>query len=142
MSAVPRSCPALVRRKGGISTFAAIQIKEGDGKVSIPEGVIVIEGGKKRWRALVEVKTESVALQPEQLSRYLDPARDQGSDAVLTISNQITARPMDSPVAVDKRTLKRVDFYHVSWWRIITEAAMQHSFRGVSDPGQARILDG
>ena len=29
---------------------------------------------------------------------------------------------------------------HLSWWRIITEAVMQHRFRGVSDPDQAWIL--
>jgi hypothetical protein len=79
-------------------------------------------------------------LQSEQVSRYLDLARDHGFDAVMTISNQITARPSDSPVAVDKRKLKRVGFFHLSWWRIITEAVLQHRFRGVSDPDQAWIL--
>ena len=144
MSAVPEFGQALVSGlgapKGRISTFAEIQMKDGDGKVSVPDGAIVIERGKTRWRALVEVKTGSAALQTEQVSRYLDLARDQGFDAVVTISNQITARPTDSPVAVDKRKLKRVGFYHVSWWRIITEAVMQHRFRGVSDPDQAWIL--
>ena len=67
-------------------------------------------------------------------------AREHGFDAVVTISNQITARPTDSPVALDKRKLKSVGFYHVSWWRIITEAVLQHRFRGVSDPDQAWIL--
>jgi hypothetical protein len=126
--------------KGRITTFAEIQLKDGDGKLSIPDGAVVIERGRTRWRALIEVKTGSSALQGEQVSRYLDMARDHGFDAVLTISNQITARPVDSPVAVDKRKLKRVGFFHLSWWRIITEAVLQHRFRGVSDPDQAWIL--
>jgi hypothetical protein len=29
---------------------------------------------------------------------------------------------------------------HLSWWRVITEAVVQHRFRGVSDPDQAWIL--
>ena len=29
---------------------------------------------------------------------------------------------------------------HLSWWRIITEAIVQHRHRGVSDPDQAWIL--
>jgi hypothetical protein len=144
MGAVPEFGRALVSDLGApggrISTFVEIQLRDGDGKVSIPDGAIVVERGKVRWRALVEVKTGSVALQSEQVSRYLDLARDQGFDAVVTISNQITARPSDSPVAVDKRKLKRVGFYHLSWWRIITEAVLQHRFRGVSDPDQAWIL--
>jgi hypothetical protein len=79
-------------------------------------------------------------LQAEQVSRYLDMARDHGFNAVVTISNQITAKPTDSPVTVGKLKLKRVGFYHLSWWRIITEAVLQHRFRGVSDPDQAWIL--
>jgi hypothetical protein len=29
---------------------------------------------------------------------------------------------------------------HISWWRILTEAVVQHRFRGVDDPDQAWIL--
>lgn len=136
MGAVPEFAHALVSGlgapKGRISAYTEIQLKDGDGKVSIPDGAIVIERGKTQWRALVEVKTGSAALQSEQVSRYLDMARDHGFDAVLTVSNQITSRPTDSPVSVDKRKLKKVGFFHLSWWRIITEAVLQHRFRGVS----------
>lgn len=144
IGAVPEFGHALLRDlgapKGRISTFAEIQLKDGDGKLSIPDGAIVIERGKTEWRVLVEVKTGSAALQTEQVSRYLDLARDHGFGAVVTISNQITARPTDSAVAIDKRKLRRVGLYHLSWWRIITEAVLQHRFRGVSDPDQAWIL--
>lgn len=144
MRAVPEFGHALVAGigapKGRISTFAEVQLRDGDGNVSIPDGAIVIERGRTTWRALVEVKTGSAPLQSEQVSRYLDLAREQGFDTVLTISNQITARPSDSPVTVDKRKLRKVGFYHLSWWRIITEAVLQSQFRGVSDPDQAWIL--
>jgi hypothetical protein len=144
MGAVPEFGQALISGlgapKGRISTFAEIQLKDGDGKLSIPDGAIVVERGKTRWSALVEVKTGSAALETEQVSRYLDMARDHVFDAVITISNQITAQPTDSPLTVDKRKLKKVGFYHLSWWRIITEAVLQHRFRGVADPDQAWIL--
>jgi len=44
------------------------------------------------------------------------------------------------PVNVDRRKLRRVDLRHLSWWRILTEAVMQHQHRGVKDPDQAWIL--
>lgn len=97
--------------KGRISTFAEVQLKDGDGRVHIPDGAVVVERGKTSWRALVEVKTGSAALQTDQVSRYLDMAREHEFDAVVTISNQITARPADSPLTVDKRKLKRVGFF-------------------------------
>lgn len=71
----------------------------------------------------------------------LDVAREHGIDAVLTISNDITSGPEDSPVAVDRRKLRSVKLLHQSWWRILTEAIVQHRHRGVADPDQAWILD-
>jgi hypothetical protein len=58
----------------------------------------------------------------------------------VTISNQITPSLSDSPVAVDGRKLRKVSLWHLSWWHVITEAVVQHRFRGVSDPDQAWIL--
>ena len=144
MGAVPDFGRALVddlgAPKGRLRTFAEVQLKDEDGKVSIPDGAIVVERGKTRWRALVEVKTSGNALKHEQVSRYLDMAREHGFDAVVTISNQITGSPTEVPVSLDRRRLKRVDVRHLSWWRIMTEAIVQHRFRGVSDPDQAWIL--
>lgn len=62
----------------------------------------------------------------EQVARYLNMARDHGFDAVVTISNQITAHPADIPYSIDRRKVRRVGAYHLSWWRIITEAVLQH----------------
>jgi hypothetical protein len=115
-------------------------LKDEDGKVSIPDGAIIVERGKTRWRTLVEVKTGPNELKAEQVGRYLDMARQHGFDAVLTISNQITGGSDEVPVPLDRRKIKRVDVRHLSWWRIMTEAIVQHRFRGVSDPDQAWIL--
>ena len=144
MGAVPEFGRALLRDvgapKGRISTFTEIQLKDADGKVSIPDGAIVVEWGKTRWQALVEVKTGSASLGAEQVGRYLDMAKEHGFAAVLTISNAITANASDIPFSVDRRKTRRVDLFHLSWWRIITDAVFQHRFRGVSDPDQQWIL--
>lgn len=144
MQAVPEFGQGLLRGfgapKGRISTYTEVQLKGADGKVHIPDGAIVIEWGRTHWQALVEVKTGKAALEAEQVNRYLDMARDHGFDAVITISNQIASQPTDVPVTVDKRKLRRVNLFHRSWWRIVTEAVMQHRFRGISDPDQAWIL--
>ncbi len=107
----------------------------------IPDGAIVCERGRKSWTCLVEVKTGAAALRDEQVASYLDVARDNGFDAVLTISNQITSSSDESPVTVDGRKLRKVALWHFSWWRVITEAIVQSRYRGVSDPDQAWILD-
>lgn len=145
MHAVPEFGHALLKELGApkstvIETYAEVRFKDGAGKTVIPDGAIVCERAGKRWTCLVEVKTAKAPLKDVQVSTYLDVARDRGFDGVLTISNQITASSADSPVAVDGRKLKRTNLWHLSWWRIITEAIVQSRYRGVSDPDQAWLL--
>jgi hypothetical protein len=144
MGAVPEFGHALLQElgapRGHIQGFAEVRLPDGAGKVSIPDGAIVVERGQRRWRALVEVKTGPARLTPDQVSRYLEMARDHGFDCLVTISNEVTAAASELPVEIDRRRTRRVQAYHLSWWRVITEAILQHRFRGVSDPDQAWIL--
>jgi hypothetical protein len=144
LGAVPEFGRAIVGElgapRGRIATYAEVQLKGTDGKVHIPDGAIVAERGNSKWRCLVEVKTKGDSLSVAQINRYLDLAREHGLDAVLTITNQITPTPSESPVDVDGRKLRNVDLYHLSWWRILTEAIVQHRFHGIADPDQAWIL--
>lgn len=144
MGAVDEFGRALMKETGApagrISTFTEVPLKDPEGKTWRPDGVIAVERGKTSWKCLVEVKTGNVPLGSEQISAYLDLAREHGFQAVLTISNQISSNPADAPVSVDRRKLRSVDLRHLSWWRILTEAIMQHQHRGVRDPDQAWIL--
>ncbi len=144
MHAVPDFGRALLSElgapRGRLDTFTEIQLRDAEGKRCIPDGAIVAERGSKCWQCLVEVKTGRAQLQAEQVSRYLDWARDNSFDAVLTISNEITASPTDSPLALDGRKLRRVNLFHLSWWRVLTEAIVQHRHRGIADPDQAWLL--
>jgi hypothetical protein len=90
---------------------------------------------------LVEVKTGSAQLKDEQVSAYLDVAKANQFDGVLTISTQITANSSESPVSVDRRKLRGgLGLWHFSWWRILTEAVVQQRYRGVSNPDQEWVL--
>jgi len=144
MRAVPEFGRSLLQHvdapAGRISTYSEVRFKDEEEKVSIPDGGLVVERGKTRWRCLVEVKTGNAPLRAEQVSGYLDLARAHGIDAVLTISNQITSSPEESPVPVDPKKVKKVALRHLSWWHILTEAIDQHRHRGITDPDQAWLL--
>lgn len=144
MGAVDEFGKALLKEIGApagrISTYTEIPLQNSDGKTLRPDGAITVERGKTSWKCLVEVKTSNTSLGSEQVSAYLDLAREHGFDAVLTISNQISGSSTDVPVTVDRRKLRSVELRHLSWWRILTEAIMQHQHRGVRDPDQAWIL--
>lgn len=124
---------------GTIETYIEVPFLLGDRKL-YPDGLIRVTRAGRSWTALIEVKTGSNALATEQLENYLDIAREQGFDAVITISNEIPAVAGQHPTKVDKRKLKKVDLHHIAWTQILAEAVMQKEFRGVADPDQAWIL--
>jgi hypothetical protein len=124
---------------GSLDTFIEVPFKLGDRTV-IPDGVIEVSRGQRRWTTLVEVKTGNNELQAEQIENYLDVAREQGYDALLTISNEIPPVAGQHPTKVDRRKLRKVALHHLSWTQVLSAAVMQKEFRGVADPDQAWIL--
>lgn len=143
MTAVKEYGRALVKPFGApagtIETYIEVPFLLGEKKL-YPDGLIRVSRGAKSWTALVEVKTGSNELATEQLENYLDIAREQGFDAVITISNEIPAIAGQHPTKVDKRKLKKVALHHLAWTQVLAEAVMQKEFRGVADPDQAWIL--
>lgn len=124
---------------GNLQCFIEVPFTLGDKKL-FPDGLIRVSRGSRSWTALVEVKTGSNRLATEQLENYLDIAREQGFDAVITISNEIPAVAGQHPTKVDKRKLRKVALHHLAWSQLLAEAVMQKEFRGVADPDQAWIL--
>ncbi len=68
---------------GSIETYLEVPFTL-DERTSIPDGVIRVARGGRIWTALLEVKTGSSPLRPEQVERYLDLARHQRYDALIS----------------------------------------------------------
>lgn len=124
---------------GSMECFIEVPFILGERRL-YPDGLIRVTRGSKSWTALVEVKTGSNRLEAEQLENYLDIARAEGFDAVITISNEIPAVAGQHPTKVHKAKLRKVALHHVAWSEVLAEAVLQKEFRGVADPDQAWIL--
>lgn len=124
---------------GKLQTYVEVPFQVGDSKL-YPDGVITVTRGSRSWTALVEVKTGRNTLHTEQLENYLTLARDRGFQAVLTISNEMPAVAGQHPTVVDKKLLRKISLYHLSWSQVLAAAVMQKEYRGVADPDQAWIL--
>ena len=124
---------------GPLETFIEVPFILGAKKI-FPDGLIRTKRAGKEWTALVEVKTGNNLLVTEQLENYLDVARENGFQALITISNEIPPSVGQHPTSVDKRKLRKVALHHLSWSEVLTHAVMQKEFRGVADPDQAWIL--
>lgn len=144
MTAVPEFAQSLLKRTGApagkLTAYIETPFETKDGTKVRPDGAIVIRRGSREWKALVEVKTGGNTLELKQVEDYLDVAKDEGFDAVITISNQMNTAVDSHPLPVSKSKTKRVELHHYSWVAITTTALIQHEFRGVSDPDQAWIL--
>lgn len=144
MTAVPEFARSVLAHmgapKGKVTAFCELPLKALDGKLSRPDGAVVVERGKMRWACLVEVKTSKAELRTEQMAGYIDLARAHGFDGVLSISNQITSKPEELPYELNRRKVGKLTVRHLSWWQILTEAVVQHEHRGIDDPDQQWIL--
>jgi len=57
---------------GRIRTYIEVQFPDDTGKIPRPDGAVIVEWGKKRWIALLEVKTGGAPLVADQVNTYLD----------------------------------------------------------------------
>lgn len=112
------------------------QTKKGDR----PDGLLVLHTGKKEWRALIEAKIGNAELNADQIARYVQQAKQNKIDAVITISNQFAALPTHHPVSLPKNTIRGVELYHWSWMYIVTQATLLLDRDAVKDEDQVFIL--
>jgi len=124
---------------GNLETFIEVPF-ELKGANYRPDGLVRVQRGTRRWVALVEVKTGRNKLEENQVKTYLDIAREQDFDAVITISNELATVWGAHPLSIDKRSTKKVDLHHISWSLLHAEALVEKKNHSVRDPEQAWIL--
>lgn len=105
-----------------------------------PDGLVVVSTGKSTWTALVEAKVGAAELTNEQIEAYLNLAKLNGIDAVITLSNQFTSLPTHHPLAVSGALTRKVDLFHWSWGYVITQAHVLRETGDVADREQLLLL--
>ena len=123
-----------------IKTFTEVVLENApEGASGRPDGLIVIEIGRRSWSALIEAKVRRARLDSDQVQAYLRLAKANGVDAVITISNDFTAVPHHHPIRVS-RPPKGVGLFHWSWTSILTYAKVLFAAREVEDREQLFLL--
>ncbi|MGF1549081.1 MAG: hypothetical protein ACFBQW_00880 [Sphingomonadaceae bacterium] len=105
-----------------------------------PDGLLVLDKWGKRWTALVEAKVGKEEISAPQLERYLELAKKNRLDAVITISNQFSAVPQHHPLQANIKRYGPVELFHFSWMHILTEADLLVQNKEVGDDDQAYVL--
>lgn len=120
-------------------TEVVIKTPSGPSKLR-PDGLIHVSTGKINRYFLVEAKTGTNELQPQQVEEYMHLAKQVGMEGVITISNQYMPLPTLHPVQIATSKYRNVSLHHWSWTLILTEALIASKHKGVKDPDQAYIL--
>ena len=94
-----------------------------------PDGLLkVMQGDKVVWSCLVEGKIDDNKINPDQITSYLDSARQDEHDALISISNEFAVLPTHLPYKLPKpagRTPKKpVKVFHWSWRFLLTQAEL------------------
>lgn len=125
---------------GKVEAFCEVPFELDGGRKVRVDGVVRVTRGKRTWTILVEVKTGKSELERDQVEAYLDVAKQEGFDGLLTISNRLARVHGYHPVTVDGRRYRNVGLYHLSWSRILAVALRVNDHIGVEDPDQDWIL--
>jgi hypothetical protein len=127
--------------RGRIDTFTEVVLGKsvGDAKHR-PDGLIVVNTGKSNWTALVEAKVGAAELSNAQIEGYLNLAKLNGIDAVITLSNQFTPLPTHHPLTVSPVLTRKVALFHWSWGNVITQAHLMQELGEVDDREQLILL--
>lgn len=123
-----------------IEAFTEICFQGQDEKRLRPDGLIVLTTGAKQWRALIEAKIGNTELELAQVEGYLDLARQNEIDAVITISNQFAAVPAAHPLQLSTAARKRIELFHWSWMHVLTEASLLLANEEIEDSDQRFVL--
>jgi len=139
---VLREVGAPISKRSQISSYTEVVFKNDNktNKASRIDGLIVIKSGSKIWSAIVESKIGSEGLTKQQIEEYLDIAKLNGVNTLITISNQYATTPTHNPVQVSKQKTKSTDLFHFSWLSIQTNATLLFKNKVVNDREQAMII--
>lgn len=129
-----------IGKRTRIETFTEIVLNDNSDIKNRPDGLIVITNVKNTWTALVEAKIGKSELEADQVTRYLDAAKANKINAVLTISNQFVAKADQSPLSLPKLTLRKAGLYHWSWTWIKTQCEIISYQQRVEDTEQVFLL--
>ncbi len=135
-------CGARVAKTSELHGYTEVEFPASEGKgKDRPDGLLSALTRKVRWTALLEAKVDNAEIDENQVRRYGEIARAYGIDAVITLSNQLAPLPTHVPYSVPKKLSNRVNFFHISWISILTQASLILREKEVLGREQGFILE-
>lgn len=135
-----RTVGVRIGKRSKIEAYIEVKLKNEPKGAYRPDGLVVVRNGRSCWSALIEAKIGRSMLDPEQVIHYLELAKENGINAVITISNEFVSHPSHSPVKISKNSLRKVELFHWSWSMIATQSQVLQYQSVVDDAEQSYLL--
>jgi hypothetical protein len=94
-----------------------------DGLRRRPDGLLILNTGRREGRFIVEAKIGGAKIDTDQLAEYSQLVRPNGIDAIIPVSNELSSGPADLPYALP-REVRNLTFYHWSWSHLVMLAEL------------------
>lgn len=112
-----------------------------EGETVRPDGVVTVTSGRQSFRALVEVKIGGTKLGLDQITKYQRLCREQGFDALITVSGEVAPFDGAHPTAGTAALAQgKTALHHWSWTRVLAYAVKECVHHGVDDAEQEWVL--
>ena len=115
-----------VGSRSKLECYSQVVFKNEPGKGKFrPDGLIVLQSGKRIWRSIVESKIGREVLDAQQIQTYIQIAKANGISSIITISNQFASLPTHHPVKIERALPKGISLFHWSWAHVLTTAILK-----------------
>lgn len=137
------SCGVRVGKMSIVDSFTEVSLPNPNAKQNDrPDGLLILRNRSKvRWSALFEAKVGNSEIDGDQVLRYGKAAQNFGLNAVITLSNQLVPLPTHIPYSIPKPLSRKIEFYHISWTSIRTQAMLTLKDSEDLSPEQRFILE-
>lgn len=133
--AILKQVDVRVGKRTTVRAFTEVTLtNEVKGLKDRPDAYLTVETGRSSWSALIEAKVGKQTVESDQLERYVELAKANSIDAVITITNELAPDPTIIPTPMLKQIPKGVTLFHLSWSAILTQAFLLVSAK--DDPFQ------
>lgn len=139
-AAVLNTVGVRIGKRTSIEAYTEVVLKESSDTNDRPDGLLIVSTGKSTWSALIEAKIGKSKLGSDQVQRYVEMAKANGIDAVITISNEFVSRADHSPVSIPKTLLRKTGLYHWSWTWLATQCEILAVQNAIEDEEQTFLL--
>ncbi|MFK7940592.1 MAG: hypothetical protein AB8B82_14520 [Roseovarius sp.] len=104
-----------------------------------PDGLIACQKGKTNWAAFIEAKSEKNLIRVDQITSYLELAKQTGVENIITISNEFARVPSEPPYHVDRKKSRSLNVMHFAWSDIRTSLELARCNLELSDAEDALL---